>query len=104
MSWWISLHDKEGKIPEVESFEEGGTYILGCSTEADLNVIYNCGKHFDFDSLHGKKAGDTIPELEAAVTRLGTKQHADYWQPTEGNKALVPFPATQSSFDVEAAF
>jgi hypothetical protein len=85
MSWSISPHNEEDNIPAVESFEEGGTYVLGGSSEADLNVTYNYGKYFLFKSLHGKKAGETISDLEEAVKRLGTEQDSDHWEPTAGN-------------------
>ena len=85
MSWDISLCDENGCV-EVERFTEGGTYAIGGSTDADLNVTYNYGKHFDFrDELHGKKAADVIPLLEAKVAELGTERDRDYWNPTPGN-------------------
>ena len=65
--------------------KKAGRYVLGSSLEADLNATYNDGKHFPFKSLHGKKAGDTIPQLEDAVKRLGTEQHRNYWEPTAGS-------------------
>ena len=46
MSFDISLnHPETGKIAEVENFTEGGTYAIGGSNEADLNVTYNYSKH-----------------------------------------------------------
>ncbi len=86
MSWWVSLNDPAtSSLVTVERFTDGGTYAIGGSTEADLNVTYNYGRHFDFNALDGKKAADTIPVLEEAVQRLGTEQDADYWNPTPGN-------------------
>jgi len=85
VSYWISIHDAVGAIPSVESFEDGGTYAIGGSAEARLNVTYNYSGHFDFRSLHGRATTETIPEMETAVTKLGTHRHADYWQPTPGN-------------------
>lgn len=86
MSYDIELRDKEtGKIVEVESHEEGGTYALGGINEADLNVTYNYAKHFNFRGLHEKRAGDMIPEMEKTVAELGITQDKDYWNPTKGN-------------------
>ena|ERR1017187_9297416 len=86
MSYWVSLQNDRGEIPEVDSFEEGGTYAMGGSTEADLSVTYNYSKLFSVkNELHGKYAYETIPILEAAVKRFGTEKSADYWEPTEGN-------------------
>ncbi len=85
MSYWISLIDKEGTIPEVESFQEGGTQVIGGSNEADLNVTYNYAKHFPFRDLHEKKASDTLPMFDEAIARLKDDVKDDYWEPTEGN-------------------
>jgi len=87
MSYDVSL---VGAGP-VERFMKGGTYALGGSTDAYLNITYNysecyslCG--FSLRDLHGKKAIDTIEDLENAVEFLGTKKYAiDYWAPTPGN-------------------
>ncbi len=86
MSYWISLHDKiTDEILEVPSFESGGTYVLGGSCEADLNVTYNYSKFFSFKGLHERNAGDTIKEIAFAVLAMGTRKDADYWKATEGN-------------------
>ena len=103
MSYWVSLHDENGDIVDVETFEEGGTQVVGGSTEADLNVTYNYGKpirdamvvadfpyserfdYFGVSALHGQRAGDTITTLEVGVTILGTEQDDDYWAATPGN-------------------
>jgi hypothetical protein len=86
MSWWISLRDEKNEIYcDVPKYEEGGTYVSGGSTIADINVTYNYGGLFGFGLLHGKKASETIPTLEEAVSRLGTVKDDNYWSPTEGN-------------------
>ncbi len=86
-------YDIEAVCPKCKStieFEEphhmiGGTYAVGGSTEAWLNVTYNYANRFDFRGLGGREVAKTIPELEAAVKRLGTERSADYWENTEGN-------------------
>ena len=86
MSWWISLvHPETEDCAEVTAHSEGGTYALGGTPDATLNVTYNYGRHFDFWSLKGKTGGETIPILEQEVQRLGTERDADYWNSTPGN-------------------
>ncbi len=86
MSWWVYLCDKDSRAMTVDLHQDGGSYVLGGTDEAELNVTYNYGKHFAFrDELHGKVAKDTIPILKAAVQRLGTVRDPDYWEPTPGN-------------------
>lgn len=97
MSWWATL-EKDGKPVEVDRHEEGGTFALGGTPEAELNVTYNYGGHFreawpeEIDGsgalrrmLDGRTGEETAPLLAAAVERLGTKRHSDYWEPTPGN-------------------
>ena len=92
MSWWVSLSDDGGQC-SVESFTEGGTYKVGGSSEAELNITYNYSKHYyqhlDKDNglraLDGQRAGDWIERLESAVKELGTERADDYWAATEGN-------------------
>jgi len=91
MSWWVSL-EENGEPVEVECHQEGGTYCLGGSTTAELNITYNYGwfyKRFLHEDglwwLDGKKAADCISKLEAAIQELGTQRHQDYWAPTPGN-------------------
>lgn len=83
----------------VENHSEGGTYAIGGTNEADLNITYNYGRHFaealgylgdpavrNFrDFLDGKAAAVVIPALEKAVSMLGTTQAADYWDAVPGN-------------------
>ena len=99
MSWDATLEDPlMGDALEVESHSDGGTYAVGGTTEATLNVTYNYGGHFRkawpesidgsgalvrmLDSRTGK---ETYPLLAKAVATLGTDREDDYWAPTEGN-------------------
>lgn len=93
MSYWVSLQDAEDCV-SVDNFTDGGTYTVGGSGEADLNITYNYGKRYKevipnycglVDLLHLKKASDVTQTLEDAVHILGTEQSDDYWQPTAGN-------------------
>ena len=90
----------------------GGTFALGGTTEAWLNITYNYSSHFrrvfgdenislnDWEKLFGSDTGirrlygmsakESIPILEKAIDMLSTDEDSDYWKPTEGNarKAL----------------
>ena len=94
MSWDVSLE----RAGPVERREDGGTYVLGGTTEADLNVTYNYGGEFRSawpekiegsnalgKMLDGRKALDTIPLMEQAIVTLTTDRDGDYWAPTPGN-------------------
>lgn len=86
MSYWISLNNPEtGKPEKVDRFYEGGTQVVGGSTDAEINVTYNYGKFFPFSSLSGRKGKDCVNALESVIERLGTHQDDDYWAPTPGN-------------------
>ena len=93
MSWWVSLKDENGEIEFVESYTEGGTYAVGGSNEADLNITYNYSpfyyKHLNEDDglrwLDGKLANETLNALDHAVEKLGIEKDADYWAATSGN-------------------
>lgn len=91
MSWWIYLENDDEIPVDVDLQAEGGTYAIGGTTKAELNVTYNYSAHFrkylpdGIDFINGKKAREVISSLAEAVLKLGTKQDADYWKPTEGN-------------------
>lgn len=95
MSYDISLVDPVSKkVLDLDTphHMRGGTYAVGGTTEASLNVTYNYSKHFirvlgdgGIRSLYGKSAVDSIPMLEKAIAQLGDDISEDYWEPTEGN-------------------
>lgn len=81
-----------GRSVLVESHSEGGTFAVGGTNSADLNITYNYYEHFcrtlgedGIWQLHDQRAGDWIERLEKAVETLGTKRHDDYWKSTKGN-------------------
>ena len=98
MSWWISLNDEDGNCLEVERFSDGGTYAVGGTIEADLNITYNYSGLFhtflnDVEGiryLHGRYAKDTTERLKSAIDAMQDDDEEDYWKATEGNakKAL----------------
>lgn len=99
MSWDCCLVDKNGK-PIV--FDEpldmkGGTYQLGGTQEAWLNITYNYSKiirnvlGYSLYDLNGKLVKETIPTIEKAISKLSEEDKTEnYWDATEYNtkKAL----------------
>jgi hypothetical protein len=84
----------ENGIPvEITNHSEGGTYPIGGTTDANLNITYNYSwfyymlldKDFGIRWIYGKRAQDCIKRLEGAVKKLGVRQYKDYWAPTPGN-------------------
>lgn len=97
MSYSISLVDYETGDPvSVKNHAEGGTYVLGGTTEACLNITYNYApfyyKHLDKDKgirwLYGLEAKDTVDRLFAAVKALGTEQNKEPFWTLDINKIL----------------
>jgi hypothetical protein len=97
VSWWVYLEDDGESVP-VARHAEGGTYVIGGLARAELNVTYNYGQYFRDawpepiigggalgQMLHGKRASNTLTQLEQAVEALGTDTSDDYWEATPGN-------------------
>lgn len=94
MSHWVSLLDPvTGTKVLVPRHREGATYALTGLPYASMDIPYNYdriytrlweGKNLP-DKVHGKRAEEMIPLLEAAVMELGVMQSPDYWKPTPGN-------------------
>ena len=70
----------------------GGTYALGGTAQAWLNVTYNYGRHYyrtmgekGIRTIYGMTGADSIPVLESAAEQLGNDVADNYWEPTEGN-------------------
>lgn len=101
MSWDVTLNDPNtGKPMQVPNHSEGGTYALGGTTDACLNVTYNHSNLFGevlseerrLDCLDGWSGLHTLIDLSGAITQLGNEPpDEDYWKPTRGNarKALA---------------
>ena len=91
MSYDVRLKDADGNTVKVDNHEEGGTYALGGTPEAELNVTYNYSKVLNelwgegTVFLDGKRADRVTKLLRDTVTVLGTERDDDYWKPTEGN-------------------
>lgn len=99
MSYDIGLVDAASGEPCVLDAPHplrGGTYAVGGTDEASLNVTYNYGKHFyrvlgerGIRAIYGMTGRDSLPVLDAAIAQLGTDESSDYWAPTEGNARLA---------------
>ena len=70
----------------------GGTYAVGGTTSAHLNVTYNYGQHYyrvmgdgGIRSIYGKTGAESLSMLGTAIANLGDDVDDDYWKPTEGN-------------------
>lgn len=99
MSYDIYLKDKKTNetvlLDRVHDIT-GGTYALGGTNEAWLNITYNYAKFFGglgdkgVRTLYGMTAKDSIPLLKKVINDLGDDVSKDYWEATEGNakKAL----------------
>lgn len=97
MSYDVDLVTEPGGwVVEVEHHKaEGGTYVLGGSNKASLDITDNYEEVFSLvnfewgglsHQLNGKRASETIPWLELMVAHLGTRRYQrDYWAPTPGN-------------------
>lgn len=98
MSWWVSLEDRTGepRVVAVAPHREGGTYVLGGTAGASLNITYNYGVHYHRllpggleAYLNERQAADATEVLEQAVNALGTDRADDYWAPTPGNAGFA---------------
>ena len=95
MSYDISLVDsvtKETLEVETPHLLQGGTYAVGGTTEAWLNVTYNYAKHFyrvfgekGIRTIYGMTGAESIPVIKNAMSQLKDDVDPDYWKSTEGN-------------------
>ncbi len=91
MSYDVSLYQSDGSVAQVDRHEaEGGTYVVGGTTDADLNITYNYSDVYELvgwsvNNLKERPAGDTIAEMERVLALLGVKRYPDYWAATPGN-------------------
>lgn len=96
MSYDIRLKDAvngETLLLTEKHHIRGGTYAIGGTQEAWLNITYNYYPHlkkaFDHEegvrSIYGMSAVESIPILKAAIEKLGDDVSDNYWEATEGN-------------------
>jgi len=70
----------------------GGTYQVGGSYEAHLNITYNYGMYYyacmgenGIRTIYGMTGAESIPILKKCADELGDDTDPNYWKPTEGN-------------------
>ena len=115
MSYSISLTDPvSGETLALDEPHQmrGGTYCMGGSTDASLNVTWNYGAHYyrlfpgrentsvavavrlglqqgerlgGIRSIYGLTGAESIPVLQAVIAQLGDDVDSNYWTGTEGN-------------------
>lgn len=95
MSYDISLRHpvtKEVLALDTPHQIKGGTYAVGGTQEAWLNITYNYAEHFynvlgekGIRTIYGMTGAESIPVIKAAMEKLGDDVDDDYWEPTEGN-------------------
>lgn len=105
LSYDIDLNDPvTGNVLELDEphHMKGGTYCLGGSPEASLNITYNYGEHYyrtmgekGIRTIYGMTGAESLPILEGAAKQLGDDVSEDYWKGTEGNakRALLQLTA-----------
>lgn len=99
MSYDIELIDPVTKEPvelDEPHYMRGGTYAMGGTTHAHLNVTYNYSAIFGrvlgddgIRTIYGKSGAESIQLLDGAAAQLGDDVDADYWKATEGNAKRV---------------
>jgi len=94
MSYDIYMLNPETREPvqfEAPLDVRGGTYAMGGTTEAWLNVTYNYSRHYGImgdkgiRTIYGMTGLDSLAVLDAAIAQLGDDTDPDYWKATEGN-------------------
>lgn len=95
MSYDLTLRDAEnGHTLEADDNHDiaGGTYALGGTPQAWLNITYNYSQHFyrvfgekGIRTIYGMTGEDSVPVIDKAIGQLGYDIDNDYWKPTEGN-------------------
>lgn len=105
MSYDIDLCDPiTGEVLQLDAVHHmrGGTYAVGGTTDASLNVTYNYAVHFrrvmgerGVRTIYGMSGAASIPILDSAIANLSNDTDPDYWKATEGNakRALVQLRA-----------
>ena len=101
MSYDIRLKDpitKETIQLDKPHQMRGGTYEIGGTQEAWLNVTYNYSEHYyrlfgenGISTIYGLTGAESIPLMKEVASKLGDDISDNYWDATEGNakKALL---------------
>jgi hypothetical protein len=79
MSYNISIQ-RNGEVLELpDGHTEGGTYAIGGSNKAEMDVTYNYSEIFRIGNLDGLTVNDAIPILAHKVAEYGVLPTDDYW-------------------------
>ena len=94
MSYDLELYDPvTGKTLEFDEPHHimGGTYAVGGTREARLNITYNYSPRYKpwgekgVRSIYGMTGAESLALLQIGIDALDGDKDPDYWQPTEGN-------------------
>ena len=95
MSYDIELRDpvtREVLMFDAPHLMTGGTYAVGGTREAGLNVTCNYGDIYrrvlgegGIRSIYGMTGAESVPVLDEAASKLSDDATDDYWEATEGN-------------------
>lgn len=96
MSYTLFLKDpvtKEIILLDTPHQMKGGTFPVGGTLEASINITYNYASCFikafseerGVRSLYGMSGAESIPVLAHAIANLADDVDENYWTPTEGN-------------------
>lgn len=93
MSYDIAIVDPNGEVRQFDSPKHilGGTYAVGGSHVAEVNVTYNYSPFYmalwkgGIKSFDGMPAHDVADAMRLAIMSLGTEEDDDYWTATPGN-------------------
>lgn len=95
MSYDVSLHNPDGSMVQLDHRHQlrGGTYAVGGTTDATLNVTYNYSPILwqvwpkqGLEALEGLTALESISVLTNGMLSIPWEPaDEDYWKPTNGN-------------------
>lgn len=99
MSYDIDLEDPITRSPiklDAPHQMKGGTYAIGGTTDASLNITYNYATHYykifgekGIRTIYEMTGAESIPVLTKAINLLGNDVSDDYWEATEGNAKMA---------------
>ena len=102
ITWEVLMLDEPHQM-------KGGTYVLGGTRTAELNITYNYaeildrilpprepdhrfhrlarddGKLHSIRAIYGLSGAESVPVLEQAISQLGDDVCSNYWDASEGN-------------------
>lgn len=91
MSYWVTLTDPITDEPCLleDMRATGGLILFNDLAVCSVHLAHNYLVGFDFSALHGKRAEQTLPELNDRIAELGTQGDDNPWNPSHGNVGHV---------------